>query len=305
MTSLDLHLDVRPVTGRIGAEISGIDLSSNLDDDTVAQIRRALLEHRVVFFRDQDLDTDGLVVFGERFGPVTNGHPTIPGPEYNPVVQEIQYPPGGARANNWHSDVSFVEHPPFGSILRALVVPPYGGDTVWANTVAGYSDLTPEFRTLADLLWAVHSNDFDYQVANAGAGVDPDALEDFRSKFASTVFKTRHPVVQVHPETGERAFLLGAFAKAIEGLPSADSQRLLAIFQESITRPENVVRWRWSPGDVAFWDNRTTQHYGVADFGDLLRRHERITISGDVPVSVDGRRSESLVGSDASFTRAA
>ena len=95
------------------------------------------------------------------------------------------------------------------------------------------------------------------------------------------------------------------FAKAIEGLPSADSQRLLAIFQESITRPENVVRWRWSPGDVAFWDNRTTQHYGVADFGDLTRRHERITISGGVPVSVDGRRSESLVGSDASFTRAA
>ena len=221
------------------------------------------------------------------------------------MVQEIQYPPGGARANNWHSDVSFVEHPPFGSILRALVVPPYGGDTVWANTVAGYSDLTPEFRTLADLLWAVHSNDFDYQVANAGAASIPTRSRTSGRSSRPRCSRRAHPVVQVHPETGERAFLLGAFAKAIEGLPSADSQRLLAIFQESITRPENVVRWRWSPGDVAFWDNRTTQHYGVADFGDLARRHERITISGGVPVSVDGRRSESLVGSDASFTRAA
>lgn len=299
----NLDFDVRPVTGRIGAEITGVDLSS-LDDDTVGLVRGALLEHRVVFFRDQDLDSDRLVAFGERFGSVTNGHPTIPGPEHNPAVQDIQYPPGGARANRWHSDVSFVEHPPLGSILRAIVVPPYGGDTVWANTVAGYEDLPVELRTLADSLWALHTNDFDYQVANAGAGVDADALENFQSQFASTVFKTQHPVVQVHPETGERALLLGAFAQSIDGLSSADAQRLLASFQESITRPENTVRWRWSPGDVAFWDNRTTQHYGVADFGDLTRRHERITISGSVPVSTDGRASTVLVGDDASFTRA-
>jgi taurine dioxygenase len=305
MTTLDLHVDVRPVTGRIGAEITGVDLSASLDDATVAQIRRALLEHRVVFFRDQALDSDGLVAFGERFGPVTNGHPTIPGPEHNPVVQDIQYPPGGARANSWHSDVSFVEHPPLGSILRAIEVPPHGGDTVWANTVAGYDDLPAELRSVADALWALHTNDFDYQVANAGADVDPDSLKDFQQQFASKVFKTRHPVVQLHPETGERALLLGAFAKSIEGLSSADSQRLLASFQESITKPENTVRWRWSPGDVAFWDNRTTQHYGVADFGDLTRRHERITISGGVPVSVEGRPSTALVGSDASFNRAA
>ncbi len=300
----NLEFDVRPVTGRIGAEITGVDLTS-VDDDTIAAVRTALLEHRVVFFRDQDLDSHALVAFGEHFGPVTNGHPTIPGPEHNPVVQAIQYPPGGTRANSWHSDVSFVEHPPLGSILRAIVVPPYGGDTVWANTVAGYADLPAELRTAADALWALHTNDFDYQVANAGADVDPDSLEDFQHRFASTVFKTLHPVVQVHPETGERALLLGAFAKSIEGLSSADSQRLLASFQESITKPENTVRWRWSPGDVAFWDNRTTQHYGVADFGDLPRQHERITISGTVPVALDGRASKVLVGDDSSFTRAA
>lgn len=305
MTTLDVRLDVRPLTGRIGAEIAGLDLSASLDDDTVAQIRRALLEHRVVFFRGQDLDSDRLVAFGARFGPVTNGHPTIPGPAHNPVVQDIQYPPGGTRANSWHSDVSFVEHPPLGSILRAIEVPEYGGDTVWANTVAGYADLPAGLRTAADALWALHTNDFDYQAANAGPEVDADALEEFQHQFASTVFKTRHPVVQLHPETGERALLLGAFAKSIEGLSSADSHRLLASFQESITKPENTVRWRWSPGDVAFWDNRTTQHYGVADFGDLTRRHERITISGGVPVSIEGRPSTSLVGDDASFHRAA
>jgi alpha-ketoglutarate-dependent sulfate ester dioxygenase len=252
-----------------------------------------------VFFRDQDLDSDGLVAFGERFGPVTNGHPTIPGPEYNPLVQDIQYPPGGARANQWHSDVTFVEHPPFGSILRAIVVPPYGGDTVWANTVAGYTDLPTELRALADSLWALHTNEFDYSVITQNQA----AVDDFRARFASTVFKTRHPVVQVHPETGERALLLGGFARSIEGLSTADAQRVLAIFQDSISRIENTVRWRWTPGDVAFWDNRTTQHYGVADFGDLVRKHERITISGGVPVSVDGHTSESLVGSDAEFTR--
>ncbi len=193
---------MRPVTGRIGAEISGVDLTGGLDDDTVAAIRTGLLEHRVVFFRDQDRDSDGLVAFAERFGPVTNGHPTIPGPKHNPVVQAIQYPPGRLRANSWHSDVSFVEHPPLGSILRAIVVPPHGGDTVWANTVAGYEDLPPELRTAADTLWSLHTNDFDYQVANASAEVDPDSLQDFQKRFASTVFKTLHPVVQVHPETG-------------------------------------------------------------------------------------------------------
>jgi alpha-ketoglutarate-dependent taurine dioxygenase len=300
----NLDVDVRPVAGRIGAEITGVDLSSDLDDGSVEQIRTALLEHRVVFFRGQDLDSERLIAFGERFGPVTNGHPTIPGPEHNPQVQDIQYPPGGARANSWHSDVSFVEHPPLGSVLRAIVVPPYGGDTLWANTVAGYEDLPAELRALADSLWAVHTNDYDYVVA-AAAGNDPDAAQEFRERFASTVFRTRHPVVQIHPETGERALLLGAFARAIEGISSADAQRLLAIFQESITSPENTVRWRWSPGDVAFWDNRTTQHYGVADFGDLPRQHERITISGSVPVSIDGRSSESLTGSDADFTRVA
>ena len=132
--------------------------------------------------------------------------------------------------------MSFVEHPPLGSILRAIVVPPYGGDTVWANTVAGYEDLPAELRTLADTLWAVHTNDFDYQVANAGAGVDPDSLEEFQDEFASTVFKTLHPVVQVHPETGERAFLLGSvrqgdrgalvgrLAAAARDLPGVDHQ---------------------------------------------------------------------------------
>ena len=193
-----------------------------------------------------------------------------------------------------------MQHPPLGSILRAIVTPPYGGDTVWANTVAGYDDLPAELRAFAETLWAVHSNEFDYAtVTETSEGID-----EFAKTFASTVFKTSHPVVQVHPETGERALLIGGFVRSIDCLSAADGQRILEILQASVTRIENTVRWRWSPGDVAFWDNRSTQHYGVADFGDLPRRHERITISGGVPVSVEGRPSVTLVGDDATFTTA-
>ena len=299
----NLDFDVRPVTGRIGAEITGVDLASDLDDVTVKSVRAALLEHRVVFFRGQELDSDRLISFGERFGPVTNGHPTIPGPEHNPRVQDIQYPPGGACANSWHSDVSFVEHPPLGSILRAIVVPPYGGDTLWANTVAGVSG--PSGRAAHPRRFAVGRAHERLRLRRRrrsrnrqrrGGGL-PGPLRVRPCSGPVT------PSCRCTPRPASGRCSSACSPRALEGFSTADAQRLLAIFQESITTPENTVRWRWSPGDVAFWDNRTTQHYGVADFGDLTRQHERITISGGVPVSIDGRSSESLAGSDAAFTR--
>lgn len=296
MTAFDF--DVRPVAGRIGAEIIGVDIADDLDDATVAQIREALLIHRVVFFREQNLDAAGQVRFGEHFAEVTSAHPTVPAIAGHDQVLDIRYEAGGSRANRWHSDVTFVGRPPLASILRAIVTPPYGGDTVWANTVAGYQDLPRELRDLADSLWAEHSNEFDYSTVSG----TQETSDKFASVFASEVFRTRHPVVQVHPETGERALLIGGFVRSIEGFSTIDGARVLDILQDSVSKIENTVRWTWAPGDVAFWDNRTTQHYGVADYGDLARHHQRITLAGGVPVSVDGESSVALVGDDSAFT---
>lgn len=295
-TSLDLH----PIAGRIGAEVRGVDLAGAVADETIAAIRAALLQWKVLFFRDQELDPSSHRTFGARFGPVTTAHPTVPGLRDHPDVLEVD-----ARrsvASQWHTDVTFVESPPFGSILHAVVVPPYGGDTLWANTAAAYEDLPAELRTLADTLDAVHTNRFDYAGPNGEAN---EALRSYAKIFQSERFETIHPVVRVVPETGERALFLGGFARNIVALRSEDSASLLRLLRNHVERHENVVRWRWRPGDVAFWDNRATQHRAIADFGDQPRRLHRVTIAGDVPVGVDGRRSRALRGDSRSYVSAA
>ncbi len=195
---------------------------------------------------------------------------------------------GSYAANRWHTDVTFVDAYPLASILRAVTLPTKGGDTMWANTAEAYSRLPAPLRDLADKLWAVHTNGYDYAAAR------PEATAERRKHhakvFASTVYETEHPVVRVHPETGERTLVLGNFAQRIVGLNREDSARIIAIFQDHITELENTVRWTWAPGDVAIWDNRATQHYGIGDFTEARELH-RVTIAGDVPVSVDGRSS--------------
>ncbi len=185
--------------------------------------------------------------------------------------------------------MTFVPAYPAFSILRAIVIPPYGGNTLWANTATAYENLPESLRKLADGLRAVHSNDYDYAALRPGAL--PEQLVRFREVFASTKFLTEHPVVRVHPETGERTLLLGNFVQRISGLTGADSRDLFALFQRHVERPENTVRWQWQVGDVAIWDNRATQHYGVDDSDDHDRKLRRVTIDGDVPVGVDGRSS--------------
>ncbi|MEU3527690.1 TauD/TfdA family dioxygenase [Streptomyces sp. NPDC038707] len=278
---------VQKVGGRLGAVLTGVRLGGDLPADTVAQIRAALLEHKVVFFRGQDhLDEEQHEAFGRLLGtPVA--HPTVPSADgrYSFPIDSDH----GGRANQWHSDVTFVPAYPAFSVLRALVVPPYGGNTLWANTATAYARLPEPLRRLADELRAVHSNDYDY------AALRPDALPEqlarFREVFTSTKFLTEHPVVRVHPETGERVLLLGNFVQRIKGLTAPDSRALLQLFQAHIERPENTVRWQWQAGDVAIWDNRATQHYGVDDSDDHERKLRRVTIDGDVPVGVDGRSS--------------
>jgi taurine dioxygenase len=290
-------LDIRPIGGRIGAEIRGVVLSGDLDAATVQAIEAALVRHKVIFFRGQDhLDNAEHEAFAGLFGdPVA--HPTVPVAEGSRYLLELDSREGYA-ASSWHTDVTFVEAYPKGSILRAITVPEAGGDTVWANGETAYESLPEPLRQLANTLWAVHSNDYDYAAVLSGAQADSQQHRDYvaahKAVFTSTVYETEHPVVRVHPVSGQRSLLLGHFVKRFVGLSQQDSQRLFAILQEHITREENVVRWQWQPGDVAFWDNRATQHRAVADFALQRRTLRRATINGDVPVGIDGRRSRAL-----------
>jgi len=301
MTMATQRFDIRPLTGTIGAEIAGVDLAGSLSNDVVHEIRQTLLAHKVVFFRDQKLEAKSQVAFAERFGKLTTAHPTVPALDGHPEVLDLDYGKSSGRANNWHTDVTFVDRPPLGSILRALVIPPVGGDTLWSNTAAAYRDLPDHLRDTADKLWAVHSNAYDYAVA---AVAEDDDLKRRREVFTSTLYETVHPVVRVHPETKEPVLFIGGFVRQIKGLSAGESRDLVRLLQHYVTRPENTVRWRWRAGDVAFWDNRATQHYAVADYGNQARRVQRVTIVGDVPVGLDGRSSEVVKGDSTAYNSA-
>ncbi|MFC4059226.1 TauD/TfdA dioxygenase family protein [Planomonospora corallina] len=293
-------LTITPVAGRIGAVISGARLGGDLPADVVAEIRLALLTHKAIFFRGQDhLDEEQQVAFAGLLGEPTTAHPTVPSLDGNTHILDLDYS-GGQKVDRWHTDVTFVDRPPLASVLRAVQVPEAGGDTLWANTVAAYEHLPAELRDLLDRLRAVHTNQFDY--AKVAFSDDPERARQYAEVFASTVFETEHPVVRVHPETGERAILLGDFAKRLVGLPSEASAALIRLVQEQVTQVENTVRWRWAPGDVAVWDNRATQHRVVHDFGDRPRRLHRVTVAGDVPVGVDGRPSTVLTGDATAYS---
>jgi taurine dioxygenase len=289
--SEEAQLHVRPIGGRVGAEVRGVALGAELESATIDAINAALLEHKVLFFRGQShLDDAAQEAFAARFGE-TVAHPTVASVKSGSRLLELDSK-HGTRANSWHTDVTFVDAYPKISILRGVVIPPAGGDTVWANTVAAYEHLPQPLRALADTLWAVHSNAYDY-AANRSTPVT-DAELAYREQFTSTLYETEHPVVRVHPETGERSLVLGHFVQRFTGLSQRDSDRLLELFQDHVTRLENTVRWRWTQGDVAIWDNRATQHYAVADYADAHRVVRRATVNGDVPVSVDGRTSRTV-----------
>jgi taurine dioxygenase len=295
------HFEIKPVAGRIGAKLIGVDLSSNLSDEVIADIRKALVFYKVIFFRNQNLDADGQVAFAKRFGEITTAHPTVPSLADNPQVLDLDYSRTESRANNWHTDVTFVDRPPLGSVLRAVTIPPVGGDTVWANSVTAYQDLPEHLRNLADTLWAVHSNKYDY----AEAAVDlSEQLKESRRVFTSTVYETLHPVVRVHPESGERGLFIGGFVRQIKGLSQTESNDILRLLQSYVIRLENTVRWKWKEGDVAFWDNRATQHYAIADYGSHPRRVQRVTIAGDFPVGIDGKTSQAVKGDSSAYTPA-
>ena len=298
--SVDSTIEVQPVAGYIGAEISGVDLARELSDRTIAEIRQALLKWKVVFFRDQSIGHAEQVAFARRFGKVTPAHPYEDNPpEGFPEIFPIdsrrygeQY--GRKRTSydsSWHTDVTALINPPTFSILRAHILPPFGGDTAWTNLVAAYENLPADVREFVDKLDAEHT--FEQRAAKGGTRAE---------RVENKPLRTFHPVVRVHPETGERAlFVSPGFTRAlknIRGLGPRLSSHILDALWEEATRTEYTVRFRWQPGSIAFWDNRATSHLAIPDAGHLGhdRVLYRVTIEGEVPQGVDGRLSESVQG---------
>ncbi|WP_269436205.1 TauD/TfdA dioxygenase family protein [Mycolicibacterium baixiangningiae] len=295
-----MSLRVVKLGAHIGARIDGVRLGGGLDPATVAAINETLLEHKVIFFRGQHhLDDDGQLAFARRLGTPTTAHPTVTSRGHRILPIDSRYD----KANSWHTDVTFVDRIPKASLLRAVTLPEYGGTTTWASTEAAYDQLPAPLRALAENLWAVHTNQFDYAADYDGRREAlADTEREYRAEFFSEYFETEHPVVRVHPETGRKVLVLGHFIKQFVGLGVAESTALLALLQNRVTKLENTVRWTWELGDLAVWDNRATQHYAVADYDDQYRRLSRVTLAGDVPVDVYGQHSRVVAGDASGYS---
>ena len=286
---------VTKLSSRIGARVDGVRLDGDLDPATVEEIHQALLAHKVIFFRGQDhLDDQQQLAFAGLLGtPI--GHPaaSVLAAKNAPIITPINSEYG--KATRWHTDVTFAANYPAASILRAITLPSYGGSTLWASTAAAYAELPEPLKYLVENLWALHTNRYDYVTTEAAAALT-DAQRAFRQAFEKADFRTEHPVVRVHPETGERTLLAGDFVRNFVGLDSHESNVLHELLQRRITTPENTIRWNWEHGDVAIWDNRATQHRAIDDYDSQPRLMHRVTLMGDVPVNVHGERSRVVNG---------
>jgi len=299
------RIRVDPVTPVIGAEISGVDLSKPLDQHVIDDITRALHNWRVVFFRDQTLTNDQLKAFGRHFGPLTPAHPIADGLDDHPEIWErtiedyrtrkietYSKPPSAKPPQDykgWHIDITFVANPNRYSILYGVQIPDFGGDTLFANLIAAYEGLSPKIQQLIDDLKTVHRtsnyDSTDGRVRKDGKHPGP--------------FASLHPLVRIHPETGEKLlFLNPGTTSHIVGLKEPESRAILELLVHELTRPEYAVRFRWRPGSLVVWDNQAVSHAGPIDYAQfsLGRTVRRITVAGDLPEGPDGFRSRPLEG---------
>ena len=299
MANDDGVIDVTPMTLHIGAEISGVDLARPLSDATRNAIHAAFLKWKVVFFRDQHLDHQGHIDFARQIGEPTIGHAVFGHVDGYPEVYSVaKFRTAQAHRTarmqrpwtGWHTDITAAINPPMASILRGVTIPPYGGDTLWTNLGAAYQGLSETMRGFIDGLKGIHRFE-----PPRGASEDAAYDESVRRR----TMETEHPLVRVHPETGERQlFVSPSFLKSIVGLTPRESEQLLELLWEQLVRPEYTVRFKWRAGDVAMWDNRATAHLAPTDIfeSDHDRQLYRITLVGDTPVGVDGVASVSLKG---------
>lgn len=273
------RIEILPVTPTIGALVLGVDLREPLAPGEVAALERALLLHHVLFFRDQDLTPEQQIAFARHFGPISIP-PFAPKYGQNPELIVLdQQSPKGEGADNWHSDNTFMREPPMGSILRAVLLPPLGGDTCFANMVAAYEALSPPIQRLISGLRAVHDITKPLQKGIA-AGHTTANLEEMQKKWPPV----DHPVVRTHPRTGRKAlFVNGNSTTRILGLGERENDVLLPFLIDHVRSPEFQCRFRWEVGSMAFWDNRSTQHFAVPDYAERRVMH-RVTIAGDRPV---------------------
>jgi taurine dioxygenase len=277
------RIEVTPISGALGAEIGGVDLSRPLDDDVFAEVHRAFLDNLVIFFRDQHVTPEQHKAFGGRFGQL-NVHPHyVPLAGHPEILEVLKEETATVNVGGeWHSDLSCLEKPPLGSILYALEVPPYGGDTLFTNMYLAYERLSGGMRDLLDILVAVHS---DRTMSDPEA---QDAKNETRSSklLSQDVGETRseHPVVRTHPETGRKAlFVNSIFTVGFKGMTAAESRPLLQFVFDQAQRPEVTCRFRWQKNSLAMWDNRCTQHFALNDYQGFRRLMHRVTVDGDRP----------------------
>jgi taurine dioxygenase len=274
-------LDIRPLSGAIGAEIFDVDLAQALDADTVAAIRRAWLDHLVIFFRDQELPPARLIALARHFGEPIE-YPFVKGidgfPEITPVIklehERVNF--GGL----WHSDTTYLETPPMGTMLVAREVPPYGGDTLFANMYLAYESLSPGMRRLLDRLVAVNSSaKADTTKTREDRMRDGGARDDARAEYVA-----EHPTVRTHPETGRKAlYVNGGHTVRFQDMTEEESAPLLRFLFAHQTRAEFTCRFRWEVGSLAFWDNRCAQHNPINDYHGFRRVMHRVTLAGGKP----------------------
>jgi taurine dioxygenase len=270
---------VEPVAGALGAEISGLDLSQPLSDETLLALRRTWLEHLVIFFRDQELTPAQFLAFGRRFGDVIE-YPFVKGlPDYPEIIPVLKLEHERVNFGGvWHSDTAYLDVPPMASMLVAREIPPHGGDTLFANMYLAYETLSDGMKTLLDGLVAVNSS------AKADASrTREDRMKDSGREVRKD-YVAAHPVVRRHPETGRRALYVNvAHTVRFDGMTEEESAPLLDYLFRHQTRPEFTCRFRWRPGSIAFWDNRCAQHNAVNDYAGHRRLLHRITLAGDTP----------------------